>query len=73
VSKLRGVVGFKVREFFQESRNLGDNPEKIIRVRMIVHFKALNGFIILNDRVKGFFLQLLPISTQVVLGVGVEK
>jgi hypothetical protein len=40
---------------------------------MVVHLEALNGLVVLNDGIKGTLFQLLPVPTEVVLGVGVEE
>jgi hypothetical protein len=40
---------------------------------MIVHGEALDGFIILDNRVETLFLELLPIATEVVLIIRIKK
>jgi hypothetical protein len=40
---------------------------------VIVHAKSLNSLIVLNDRVKSFFFQSLPISAKLIFVVGIEK
>jgi hypothetical protein len=72
MSEVGGLVSLEVTELFQESRNLDDYPENVLVRGMVVHRKALNSLVVLNHRVKPFFLQLLPILAQLVLIVVVK-
>jgi hypothetical protein len=73
MSKLRSVVCLKVRELSQESGDLSNDSEKIIRSRMIMHLKSLYCLVVLDDRVKRPFFQLLPVPAKIIFGVWIEK
>jgi hypothetical protein len=72
VSEIRSLVCLKVAKLFQEPGNLDNYPKNILIRRMIMHRESLNCLVVLNDRIKTFFFQLLPISTQVILIVGIK-
>lgn len=69
----RRVVCLKIRKLLQKSGNLSNYSEKIIGCRVIMHLKALNGFVILYYRVKRSFLQLLPVLAKVIFRVRIKQ
>lgn len=67
------IVSLEISKLLEESGYLSDYSEKIIWIRMVMHFKSFDCFIVFNNRVKWFFFKLLPVSTQIILCVWVEK
>lgn len=67
-----GLIGLKIRELFQKSGDLDNNLENILIGGMVMHRKPFNCLIILNNRVKALLLQLLPVTTQLVLVIRIE-
>ena len=61
VPEIRSVVGLEVAKLPQKAGYLGDDSEEVIRRGMVVHFEALDSFIVLYNWVKGSLLELLPV------------
>lgn len=73
VPKLGRVVVFEVGKLFQESGYLGDDAEQVIGSGVVVHLESFDGLVVLDHRVEGFLLQLLPVLAQVIFSVRVEQ
>ena len=66
-------IGLEITKFLQKFRNLNNNSEDIFIRWMIVHRKPFNSFIVLNNWIKTFFLEFLPIPTQLIFIMLIEE
>ena len=73
MSKFRSVVSFKIWKLPQKSRNLRDDPEEIVRSRMVMHLEAFDGFVVLDNWVERSFFKFLPVSAKIVLRIRIEE
>lgn len=72
MSEIGRFISLKVTKLFQESRNLYNDSENILIGRMVVHRKSFDSLIVLDNWIKSFFFQFLPILAQFILVVVVK-
>lgn len=67
------IVCLEITKLLQKTANLHNDSKDIFLSRVIMHRKSFDCFIILDNWVEALFLQFLPVTTQVVLVIGIEK
>ena len=73
VAEGRGVIGLEVAELLEEFADLYDDAEDVLVGGVVVHAEAFHLLVILDDWVETLLLKFLPVATQLVLVVGIEK
>ena len=73
MSEFWGVVGLEIGKLSKEPGDLGNDSEEIVGSGVVVHLEALYGFVVFDDGIEGSFFEFLPVSAEVVFGVGVEE
>ncbi len=71
--KIWCLVGFKITELLQKTWYLYNDSENVFIWGMKMHRKPFDRLIILNYRVKSFFFQFLPISTELIFIVRIKQ
>jgi len=67
------IVCFKVRKFFQKSRNLHNYSKQIVLRRQVVHLKSFDWLIVLFHWIELVLLELWPVYAEIEFCVGHKK
>ena len=67
------VIGLEITEFFEELTDLNNDAEDVVIRGVVMHAKPLHFFVVFDHWVKTFLLELLPVTTQLILVMRVEE